>query len=93
MKLSASRRGDLTLNTIVIAALVLIVLVVLIMIFTGRISIFGKNLQDQEKTCMGQGGKICASGTCGGDSGQYPEITHSGTGTCCSLLAPCEDTV
>ena len=88
MKLSASRRGDLTLNTIVIAALVLIVLVVLIMIFTGRISIFGEKLRDQEKTCAGQGGKICTNG-CGGDPGQYSEITHSGTGICCPLLAPC----
>ena len=91
MKLSASRRGDLTLNTIVIAALVLIVLVVLIMIFTGRISIFGKNLQTQEDSCMGKGGKICASGTCGGDSPEEYSISeYTGTeGTCCSLLAPC----
>ena len=39
----------LALNTIIIAALVLIVLVIIVMIFTGRISLFSKGID----TCSG----------------------------------------
>lgn len=89
MKLSASRRGDLTLNTIVIAALVLIVLVVLIMVFTGRISGFGKGLQTIEKDCGGRGGKVCPSG-CGTGYQELEDAEGNPITNCCSLLAPCE---
>ncbi len=89
MKLSASRRGDLTLNTIVIAALVLIVLVVLIMIFTGRISIFGEKLGDLEKDCGGRGGKICDQGC--GDGQEIKDSEGNTITNCCSLLTqPCD---
>lgn len=42
----------LTLNTIIIAALVLIVLVILVLIFTGRMGITRKNVDD----CTNNGG-------------------------------------
>jgi hypothetical protein len=48
------------LNTIVIAAIVLVVMVVLILIFTGRM---GKTSQDLQ-TCQAQGGKCVTKGLC-----------------------------
>lgn len=39
----------LSLNTIIIASLVLIVLVVLILIFSGRMGMFGQDLDDQTR--------------------------------------------
>jgi hypothetical protein len=45
----------LSLNTIIIAAIVLIVLVVLWAIFTGRMGVFSKGMQEQEArayTCI-----------------------------------------
>ena len=60
MKNFMSRKGDLTLNTIVIAALVLIVLVVLIMIFTGNMNkVLIKMGIITEETCSGLGGRFC----------------------------------
>lgn len=41
------------MNTIVIAALALIVLVVLVLIFTGNIGGFGKGTEEATKTCIG----------------------------------------
>ena len=64
--LDTSKRGDqmfknkkaqgLSLNTIIIASLVLIVLVVLILVFTGRISIFGEGVDEVTtlKDCPGE---------------------------------------
>jgi hypothetical protein len=46
------KKGDLSLNTIVVAAIVLIVLVVIIVIFANRIGGFSKGLQD----CTNKGG-------------------------------------
>ena len=51
----------LTLNTIIIAALVLLVLVILALIFTGRIQIFGT----ESASCVTQGGScedLCGEG-------------------------------
>ncbi len=43
------KKGDLTLGVIVTAALVLIVLVVLTLIFTGRLNLFQSAITDCEK--------------------------------------------
>ena len=62
MRILKSRKGDLSLNTIVVAAIVMIVLVVLIMVFTGRMNIFTDLLGITTKeSCAGQGGKWCGS--------------------------------
>jgi len=87
MRLLRGRKGDLTLNTIVVAALVIIVLVVMVMIFTGRITFFNKGLVDTEASCAGHGGKKCSNGCPPADrvvdsAGAY--IVVSG-GTCCKL--------
>ena len=58
------KRGQgLSMNTIVIAVIVLFVMVVLLLIFTGRISIFGSEL----KNCVKTGGQCSSdtSGNCG----------------------------
>ena len=58
MKSSQSRKAQgLSINTIIIAALGLAVLVILFAVFTGRIGIFGKNIdatQQQLTTCAQQ---------------------------------------
>ena len=56
------RAQGLSLSTIVIAAIALIVLIVLIAIFTGRLSLFGKNYDQTAETTAN---KVCNSvGTC-----------------------------
>jgi len=55
---------EMSLNTIVIAAIALIVLIVLVFILTGRVSIFGEGLED----CTSKGGKCdnpCETGYVG----------------------------
>ena len=44
-----NKAQGLSLNTIIIASLVLIVLVVLILVFSGRMGIFGQDLDDQTR--------------------------------------------
>ncbi len=70
MRMLFSRKGDLTLNVIVVAALVLIVLVVMVMIFTGSMGKWVANLRGAEegKTCGNYGGLaykglLCPAGT------------------------------
>ncbi len=48
MKPSKKAQG-ISINTIIVAAIALIVLVILIAIFTGRMGIFNKELSDQEQ--------------------------------------------
>ena len=75
----------LSLNTIIVAAIVLIVLVVLWAIFTGRMGDFTKNLQKQEAKTDAKaqefeklaGGDSCAGRTCSattskGDLCEFP---------------------
>lgn len=57
-----SKRGQgLPMNTIVIAALVLVVLVVLIMIFTGSMGVF---TGESQKKCADYGGKCSVNMQC-----------------------------
>lgn len=67
----------LTLNTIIIAALVLIVLVILVLIFTGRIGNFRKGVDE----CINNGG-ICQE-ECTGDYARQMsyECDNDGDGT------------
>jgi len=72
----------LSLNTIIIAAIVLIVLIVLWAIFTGRMGVFSKGVSDVTKggTCAEAGGKVktevegCAS-ACIRVYGQFSDVT------------------
>jgi hypothetical protein len=57
------KKGDLSLNTIVVAAIVLIVLVVMIVIFASNVGKFSKGLQD----CVNKGGRAVEYNP------QYPE--------------------
>jgi hypothetical protein len=52
--ISMKKGQGLSLNTIIIAAIVLIVLVVLWAIFTGRMGVFSKGLDQIEKDCTSQ---------------------------------------
>jgi competence protein ComGC len=42
------KKGDLSINIIIIAIIALLVLVVIFAIFTGRMSIFNRGLEDQD---------------------------------------------
>lgn len=72
----------LSLNTIIIAAIVLIVLVVLWAVFTGRMGVFSKGVTDVTKggTCIEAGGKVntevegCSS-ACIRVYGQFSDIS------------------
>ena len=59
----AKKAQGLPLNTIIIAALVLIVLVLLVLIFTGRINLFQKGID----TCQGSCSSVadCGNGVLG----------------------------
>jgi len=86
MRLLRGRKGDLTLNTIVVAALVIIVLVVMVIIFTGRITFFNKGLGDTEKSCAGRGGKLCNN--CAGSEirDENNQIIFQNGKYCCQII-------
>ncbi|MCK4521465.1 MAG: hypothetical protein KAU20_02745 [Nanoarchaeota archaeon] len=83
-----SKAQGLSLNTIIIAALVLIVLVVLVIIFSGRMGRFGKTLteaEDTEDLCIYKGG-VCKE-SCPADELIYGDFRDC-TGTkdkCCKI--------
>ncbi len=82
-----SKKGQgLPMNTIVIAALVLVVLVVLIMIFTGRMGGFTRSIQD----CAEKGGECVSGSECDLDKGSLPIARgECGDGKiCCSKPTP-----
>jgi len=54
--------AEMSLNVIIIAAITLIVLIILVFIFTGRMNIFGKGLED----CYSKG----EGADCGVDCGE-----------------------
>jgi hypothetical protein len=77
-----SKKADLSLNTIVIAAITLIVLVVIVLIFTGRINIFSNGLQD----CINKGGEVEEAGTsCGADRADLGTFKENGQPKKCCL--------
>jgi len=67
----------LTLNTIIIAALVLLVLVILALIFTGRIQIFGT----ESAACANNGGQCKDS--CGTGEVVYNAVRCAESQVCC----------
>ena len=83
----------LSLNTIIIAAIVLIVLVVLWAIFTGRMGVFSQGLTEvtREKTCAEAGGYEKIGDDCGVDTplfGKYSDIDAGEI--CCKRKGTCE---
>lgn len=56
------KKGDITIETVVLVALALIFLIVVAFVMTGKITIFSKALGD----CENKGGKCMASGACYG---------------------------
>ncbi|MBW2974308.1 hypothetical protein KY366_01190 [Candidatus Woesearchaeota archaeon] len=86
----------LSLNTIIIAAIVLIVLVVLWAIFTGRMGVFSKGLSDVTKggSCSESGGVVRLE-TEGGCNEECPAIYGNfkdvSTGqVCCRPIGRCD---
>lgn len=56
------RRADISINVLIMAVVGLIVLVILVALFTGKIRIFGSNI---EPSCKQQGGDcIAPTGKC-----------------------------
>ena len=84
----------LSINTIVVAVIGLIVIIVLIAIFTGRIGSFGKGLDETkscESVCNGLGMVVVATGNAGcGNEANEQQITGTfgdvadGNVCCCS---------
>jgi len=76
------RRGELSLNIIVIAAIALIVLVVLSVIFIGRGQLFQRGLNQCKGTCLSRGsvcdGAEVPTNNC--DDGKKPPVKD---GICC----------
>jgi len=52
------KKADLSINVIIMAVLGIVVLIVLVLIFTGKVRIFSSNV---EGTCTDQGGKCLSS--------------------------------
>ncbi len=101
MKSYISTKGQgLSINTIIIAALGLAVLVVLFAVFTGRIGIFGKNVDQTQQQLTGCGQQCQVSGYTSGEKGsgqtcsaansvriygQFSDITETSPGICCCI--------
>ncbi len=87
---------SISINTIIVAAIALLVLVVMIAIFSGRIKVFSK----ESRSCANQGGAGCFQ-TCNPDDGTgpldpgvYTPIPgtdcddREGNLKCCKLIVP-----
>jgi flagellar basal body-associated protein FliL len=54
-----NKKGDLTINIIVIAVIALLVLVILIAIFSGKIGMFNTQTNNQlDRGCVSNGGRL-----------------------------------
>jgi hypothetical protein len=77
------KRGDLSLNTIIVAAIVLIVLVVIIIIFSSRLGMFSKGLND----CTNKGGNPTSASSCQDGEAEIFKFKSEGSQTedmrCC----------
>jgi len=64
--LKNKKAQGISLETIIVAAIVLIVLVVLVMVFTGQMGWFNKGLYNatQGRSCENSGGHWCESDNC-----------------------------
>ena len=91
-----SKKGQsISINTIIIAAIALAVLVVLFVIFTGRIGIFSQGVAKTttcENACksLGKTSGVAEESTCKGDNrrtyvpGKYDDVIGEGNVCCCS---------
>ena len=83
---------SISINTIIVAAIALAVLVVLFMIFTGRFKIFSEGVKGSDLSCN-DGCKIAgyASGSSSSDScnnrlvGSYRDVDPQKNEVCCCL--------
>jgi len=103
MAIRLSKKGDLSINIIIVAALGLAVLVILFAVFTGRIGIFGKGVdqtQQQLTTCPQQcqvsgyaSGERQVGPSCSNPTtqlriyGSFSDITAQNPGICCCTRA------
>jgi len=74
---SSKKGAEMSLNVVIVAAIALIVLVVLVMIFTGRMNIFGTKVQQvSDVTCTSQsdGAGRSADATTGCGSSGYKQV-------------------
>ena len=79
------KKGDITIETIVLIALALIFLLVVVFVMTGKISLFSKTLGD----CKGKGGICTTSGTCQDKAGSETGFSCTEeTDICC--IGSCE---
>ncbi len=75
------KRGQgMSVNVIIIAALALLVLVILAVVFLGRMDIFGT----QTNSCTSQGGKCTTGGTCDEGYSKLPLKCPNEDDVCCT---------
>ena len=73
--LKRNKKGDLTINVIIVAVIALVVLVVLISIFAGKMGIFGDKTDSiTDRSCKADGGSIVVS-TQACDAGYHEVLT------------------
>ncbi len=80
--LRKKKKGDLTIQVVVLAALALIFLIVVVFVMTGKIQLFSKGLGD----CENKGGQCLPEGSCYGTESSF--TCQEETDVCC--LSTCE---
>lgn len=83
-----NKKGDLSITVIIIAALALLVLVVLSIIFLGRTNIFVDNVSD----CENNGGKCIDADSCTGDYSRIVDhVCDADSKVCCLTVGGTTD--
>ncbi|MCX8147064.1 MAG: hypothetical protein N3D84_01205 [Candidatus Woesearchaeota archaeon] len=82
------KKGDLSINIIIIAAIALVIFVVLLLIFSGRMGLFTRSIEKCQGTCVktaaecpGPYSKIIEGGCDLNGDGKY--TTKADDGYCC----------
>ncbi len=75
-------KGDMTLNIIMVAVILLITVLVVIAIFTGKMGSWGKKVSELQETSCTQAGYKCKA-SCASDEIRVYGFTCSGTDICC----------
>lgn len=87
--LNKNRKSQgLPLNTIIIAAIALVVLVVILLIFSDNIRDFSKNM----KSCTAKGGECIDKGLCIGDKADLGQKDCKEGKTCCMEISGTKET-
>ncbi|MFC1691539.1 hypothetical protein ACFL0W_05155 [Nanoarchaeota archaeon] len=68
IKTKLNKKADLSMNTIVIAAIALIVLIVLVIIFSSKIGLFGEGVSQESSRISGEKCEIPGARTCVADA-------------------------